>query len=239
MRPRRCVGVKRCVLLALAGVLISSSASASVITVFSGQDNGAPVGGPFPSSAAAQTAFLAAAGATSLIDFENLATGFYSPVSAAPDVSIALNAVNYGAGISGISGTTFGNLYGFNTTPGGSRWLGFPTGSATFNFTNQVNAFGFWITGIQTAFTSVFTVTFNDGSPQTLNIPINVNGGAQYFGFTIAGGNLTSLTITNASGDYWGIDDVRYSSAVPEPATLLLLGSGIALMGISRRRRTS
>ncbi|GEM_PF-1915146 len=232
----------------LAGLFATAAlgtAHATIIT-FVGQDDGAPTTGPFPNSAAAQASFLAAAsafGATHTITYESLATGFYSPIAAAPGVSIALNASNYGSGFSGINNTTLGNLYGFNTTPGGSQWLGFPGGSATFTFASPTYSFGTFLTGLQQYFsgTDDLQITFNDGTSQVLTPPINVNGGAEYFGFTDTS-PFTSLTLTNLSGDAWGIDDTTFngpSTSVPEPGSLGLLGLGALLIGglVTLRRR--
>jgi len=229
----------RCLSIAAALFLLAGYAEAGIVT-YSGQDDGALIGGPFPLSTAAQTSFMAAAsglGPISTITFENLALGFYSPIAAAPGVSVTLAAPNYGDGFSGISTTTYGNLYGFNVTPGGSKWLGSPGGAATFAFSSPTQSFGLWLTGVQTVFTSTFTLTFFDGSSETLSLPINVDGGAAYFGFTDAGALISSITITNQSNDAWGIDDVTYSSAVPEPSTLLLLGGALPLLGLAYRRR--
>ncbi len=219
-------------------LLAASFASAGTITSYTGSDDGASTTGPWPLSAAAQTSFLAAAGTTSLIDFESQPVGYNTPFTAAPGVTVSLTGPNYGSGFSGISNTTFGNLYGFNTTTGGSQWLGFATGTATFSFASPITSFGFWITGVQTVFTSSFTLTFNDGTAQSLNLPINTSGGASYYGFTDTA-SLSSLTITNLSNDAWGIDDVSYggSSTVPEPSSLFLLGSAVlGLAGVARRK---
>jgi hypothetical protein len=228
-------------LFLVTGILLCAAtlAFAGTITTYTGSDDGASITGPWPNSSAAQAAFLAAAGSTTLVDFENVNVGFYSPVVPNSSVSIVLNAPNFGNGYSGISNTTLGNLYGFNVTPGGSQWLGVAEGSATFNFTSPMKDFGLWLTGVQTIFTSTFTLTFNDGTSETLNLPINVNGGTTYYAFTDTT-SFSSITITNLSNDAWGIDDVRYgegASSVPEPSSLMLLGGGaVALAGVLRRK---
>ena len=223
------------IIVLLALIALPAIASAAIVT-FSGQDDGAPVVGPFPNSVAAQTAFTAAAGvlgSLNTITFENLAVGYYTPFTAAPGVSVSYNGTDYGSGLSGISNTTIGNLYGFNTTTGGSQWFGFPGGSATFAFTNPTQSFGMYLTGLETIATSSVTVSFNDGTSQVLSSPVNPDGGAQYFGFTDAGASIVSITINNipSSTDYidaWGIDDVTFngSAAVPLPGAVLLFRCG-------------
>ena len=227
-------------LLTLCGVLtLSLIANAGTITTYSGQDDGASATGPWPLSAAAQASLLAAAGPTNTLTFESLTPGYSSTIAAAPGVSITLTGLNYGPGFSGVTNITDGNLYGFNTTSGGSNWLGFAGGSATFNFASPVTAFGFYLTGVQLVFTSTIPVTFNDGTAEALLAPVNVNGGAAYFGFTDVGGSTSSITIADISNDAWGIDDVSYSAPVvtPEPGTFMLIGSGLlALAGAIRRK---
>ena len=166
--------------------LCASTSQASII-VFQGQDDGAPTTGPFPNSDAAQASFETAAaafGSTNTITYENLALGYYNNlIAAAAGVSIALTGSDGGAGLSGISNTTLGNVYGFNTTTGGANWLGFGDGTATFTFATPTNSFGTFLTGLQTFYTAqgVLTITFNDGTTETLTPTVNVNGGAVHF----------------------------------------------------------
>jgi len=67
----------------------------------------------------------------------------------------------------------------------------------------------------------------------------NATTGAQFFGFTDSGASISSVTLNEAgpftsARDLWAVDDVVYSTTVPEPATLSLLGLGLA--AIARRR---
>ena len=82
-------------------------AQAGTITPFSGQDNGAPLGGPFPNSIAAQTSFLAAAatfGTVSNHGFEGQPLGFQTTAyTFGNGDTFTLNATNNGPGVSGIS----------------------------------------------------------------------------------------------------------------------------------------
>lgn len=234
----------RCAALAALILLASTSAQAFIIT-YGGQDDGAAVGGPFANSLAARTAFLAQAathGPVATETFEGQALGYYSPIVIAGG-SIAYTSPDFGPGFSGISNTTNGNLYGFNTTPGGSQWFGFPDfnpSAATFTFAKPTYSFGFFTTGIQTSLTATLSVTQADGSAQTFNLPLNVNGGVSFFGLVDTAG-FTSVSILNVgvpgSGDAWGVDDVSYNLAVPEPASWALLLGGFGLLGGAVRRR--
>ncbi len=84
-------------------------------------DDGAPVGGPFPNSKAERNLFNAAASAFGPFrtrGLEGQPVGFHNTVTlCCGDGTITLNVPqDFGAGFSGISKTTFGNLYGFNIT---------------------------------------------------------------------------------------------------------------------------
>jgi hypothetical protein len=221
--------------VALLGTLGTAHAS---IGTFTGSDNGASTSGPWVNSAAAESTFDAAAsgyGALQTLTFESQSLGLGGFTEG--NASVSFSAPDYGNGFSGISNATSGNLYGFNVTAGGSQWLGAPLGSATFTFAGGTNSFGGYFTGLQTTFsgTALMVVTFNDGSSQTLNVPVNADGGATYFGFTDTTA-FSSVTIANSSNDAWGVDNVTFTTAVPEPASVVLMMAGLAVVGGACRR---
>ncbi|MGO9622736.1 MAG: PEP-CTERM sorting domain-containing protein [Desulfobaccales bacterium] len=229
------------VLFALIGCPVFANAT---ITTFFGADDGV-YPGPWPNSAAADSAYVAAAsafGTVTPITFENLATGFYSPFTAAPGVTVTVSAPNYGPNSSGIVNHP-DPLHpvnnGFNTTPGGSNWFGFPGGSATFSFTTPQHFFGMYLTGLQSLATASVDLNFNDGAAQVLQIGPTANGGAEFFGFTDTSA-FSSITITDIAidgfTDLWGIDDVN---AVPLPPAVWLFGSGLLGMVGWRRFKKS
>jgi hypothetical protein len=233
--------------LALAGfaALALSAIPANAATqIFSGQDDGAGTVGPWVNSSAAQAAFKAAAaafGAVKTETFEGATVGTLSPV-VLQDMVITTPAPNFGPGISGVNTGTIGNLYGFNVTPGGEKWYGFPNFAATqafLTFKAPTNSLGFWLTGIQAEFTASIDVELLDGSMETFSLPVNTVGGTQFWGVVsdIAFTKVLAVQTNNPGvADAFGIDDISYN-VVPEPATWAMLIAGFGLVGAAARRR--
>ena len=239
--------------LALSGVY----ASASVIT-FVGQDNIATTTSAHPNSAAAAASFATAAagiGTVSTITFESAPIGTFSSLTAAPGVTVTGSDVN--ATNQSIRNTSnfpiAPTLDGFNTTPGGANFLEMQGGTVTFTFATPTQFFGAYFSGIQSAVFFADTVTFSDGTSESISIPgvgtTSSIGALDFVGFTDAGKSISSITINagipgNASAgfDDIGIDDVSYQSvpvnpAVPEPDSIALMLTGCLGLAAGIRRR--
>lgn len=229
-------------------VSLTMATGASAVQFFSGQDDGVGPNGSFTNSRAAEQQFLAAAavhGGVVTEGFESAELGVYLPLSA-QGMDIYYAGYDHD-GATGVRNTQIDGLYGFNVTEGGSNWFGFPdlfASQAFFIFENPTNSFGFYTTGVQSAYTSSLSLTLIDGSMLTFELPVNGNGGASYFGMVDSVG-FTQIAIsqTNAPGyaDAWGIDNVSYNfgdaaAAVPEPASWLLMIAGFGMVGFAARR---
>ena len=231
----------------LAGICaaVPSTARATTIT-FDGKDLAASYGGPFPNSDTAHAGFQAAVSGSgqllSTIDFESAALGSFASISLGGGVTAAFSG-DFNPGVSGISNNNASAFGTFDTTRPGSRYtllqtsVGGSGAALTFNFANAIDTFGVYITGLGTDAT--MTLAFNDGTSQTVPITGGTPGGftdAQFVGFTDFGASIGSVSLRLNNANYYiGVDDLSFSTAVPEPASLLLLGSG--LLGVAARRR--
>ena len=141
----------------------------------------------------------------------------------------ALNVVDFEsaipAGLTITGGTTTNNsgcgaLCGFNTTAGGAFFTSVFGGSVTFTFASPVDAFGFYVNGLQTDLVPQQTITYFDGSTTTINMPTATGGGGAFVGFVDSGNNIVSVTF-NATNDILAFDDLRYGRITRADGSLL------------------
>lgn len=241
---------KLLVFLSIALFCAAAAANATIIDSYGGHDSGTSVGA---NAGGARAAFDAAANPDTEITFEDLAVGTlradpFTAVEVSPGVY-----VNYFGDIDDVTllqgvSADISAILGFNTTLEGKNHLRFApeytpdvTPGVTFTYDTSIYAWGAYLTGLEPDTAGVVHVLFDDGIMEDVLVPDGaIDGGVQFFGFlSDSSFSAVNLELRGVGGyrDVFGIDDV-VSAPVPEPATLLLLGSGlIGLAGFRRKFR--
>ena len=201
----------RSMVFGVAIAAVSSVARAQAVT-YIGSDNSVSSLAQMINAQAAAASFLSVAGSLNVVNFE-------SPIP---------STITITGGTTGSSNC--GPLCGFNTTSGGSFFRNVGGGSVTFAFLNPVDAFGFFVTGLQTNLVPQQTIVYVDGSSvsRTINMPSSTGGGGAFLGFIDFGQLISSVTF-NATNDILAFDDLRFGrsagnpsvppTTVPEPST--------------------
>ena len=213
-------------------VVTAPAASAAVVT-YEGLDAGAGPTSARPNADAARSSFVTGAGAlgaVNVLNFEALTPGGFTTATVATGVTATLTGhVESESGIR----NEFGNaIEGYNTTAGGSKYLrlipifGVGTAKIQFSFTDPIQAFGTYITGLGTA-SGNLVVTFTDDTVQELAVPGAATGGAKFFGFTDAGKAISAVSlelrnVTATSRDIFSVDDVQWVESGPPTVTYTL-----------------
>ena len=196
-------------------------------------------------------AFQAAAGTTTLEDFSSAALGYSNSNYSGTFNGFSLSSVSNN-NLSGIANGTianFGDNFLIPAAFNGQHFYGWGNGNAggvgpttTIDFGGPATALGFdWF---NTDPNDTYSLTVNALTATALYDNVNGPASSGFFGIVATNGEtFNSATIQTAhAGGYIsteGIDNLRVSTAatVPEPATLSILGLGLAVLGFSRRRK--
>ena len=170
----------------------------------------------------------------SIVDFESNVSGDFALTFAYPDVTMTgNNTLRITDSFDGLFNMT-GNSVALTSND--------QTQEITFNFSSPVAAFGFNFGGADLEWRLIaYSTTSAILGDMTISPFGNSNSG-EWFGISapgIASAILynTAFDVSGNTGttDYVVLDNLTYATAVPEPATFMLMSLGLAGFGLRRR----
>jgi len=208
-------------------VLAGIAASAHSAVLFNSEPNS-----DFAAGMAKRAEWLAAAGISSpthLVDFENFAVGTsmadFAHAGSLVTRTTTTGAIDVrGAGAFGTSNPIDARGMWHNESP--SLVLDFSGGPVRYIGGWDIDT-GSW----------VMTITFDNAQTQEFTLDTTATSGnsAEFWGLVVDDNRFISKIEMNGSGSGgWGLDNLEYSEAVPEPATLAVLG--LVALAASRKR---
>ena len=129
------------------------------------------------------------------------------------------------------------------------------TSTVTFTFASPASGVGMYITGLESWIGGTTLTYIEDGStlhtftpnplPNTNSASTDSNpAGIQFVGIRDTGHVINSITLVttntlSAHRDIFGIDDIVFGDAEPEPSVIVLTASGLAALLLLRRKRSA
>ncbi len=176
------------------------------------------------------------------IKFDDLTTPNVSVDTANWGIVPATYAGYNWTGFEVIDGVTFQGVYGtlpFPSTPNAAYNGGNGNATVTMSAASPFNLdgayFSFWPNVGAYAANSVTVSGTLGGNPVGSPVVVSLGSGFSWVPLNLNG--VDSVSFSSSQGKYWLTDNITTSAAVPEPASMLMLGGGLLALGIVGRRR--